>query len=336
MKDWYSITAKGEAAAEISIFGPIGATWDGEGVTAKKFIEDFKALKAPNVTMTVNSPGGSLFDGLAIYTALAASGKTITAKVMGLAASAASLVLMAAQRIEMPRNTHLMIHKAGNVVAGNADDLRAMADVLDTLDDSIAATYAARTGRPVDEIKALLDQGDTWLNADEAVAMGFADEATELVTVTAQFDTAKLPEAVRAALAPPAAPAPAAAAQSDLPSLLEKLIADAGLSKFSAEIALDPRVVDEASARAAVEDAKAITVFAKLARLDDLAPQLIAQHKTVAEARQTLQAARAAADERTPIDTSPPPASRRAADATTFSPTALWADIEANKARSYQ
>jgi ATP-dependent Clp protease protease subunit len=103
MKNWYTITNKANGPAEISIFGPIGNTWDGEGVTAAKFIKDFRAIKADDVTLTINSPGGSLFDGLAIYTALAASGKNITAKVMGLAASAASVILMAASASRCPR-----------------------------------------------------------------------------------------------------------------------------------------------------------------------------------------------------------------------------------------
>ena len=203
MKNWYTITNKASGPAEVSIVGPIGNTWDGEGVTAATFIKDFKAIKAQDVTLTVNSPGGSLFDGLAIYTAMAASGKNITAKVLGLAASAASLLIMAAKRIEMPKNTHLMIHKAGGGKFGNADDMRAMANVLDSLDASIAATYAARSGQSEDAIMAMLDQGDTWLTADEAVKLGLANEATELVKVTAEFDLAELPEAIRASASSP-------------------------------------------------------------------------------------------------------------------------------------
>lgn len=333
MKDWYSITAKGEAAAEILISGPIGATWEGEGVTARKFIEDFKAITAPNITLAVNSPGGSLFDGLAIYTALASSGKNITAKVMGLAASAASLVLMAAKRIEMPKNTHLMVHKAGNVVAGNADDLRAMAEVLDSLDKSIAATYAARTGKPVEDIMALLDQGDTWLTADEAVEMGFADEATELVTVTARFDLGSLPEAVRASLAPPT-PAPAPALPQALADLLSGLVAQAGLQAHAADLAVDPRIVDAATAASVVSEARDIVAFARLAGFESAAGVLIAERVSLAEARAKLQDMRAAADERTPINTTPPmPAGKPAAEAG-FSITALWDDIKAMKAGS--
>lgn len=343
MKSWYSITAKGESAVpEVSIFGPIGATWDGEGVTARKFIEDFKALKGDNVTMLVNSPGGSLFDGLAIYTAIAASGKNVTAKVMGLAASAASLVLMAASRIEMPKNTHLMVHKAGNVVAGNADELRAMAEVLDTLDNSIAATYAARSGKPVEDIKAMLDQGDTWLSADEAVEMGFADEATELVTVTAQFDTSQLPDAVRAALAPaapaaPAAPEPAPAAAAlpeSLAAALESLAAQAGVQAYLPNLAVDPRITDAASATNVVAEARDIAAFARIAGFEAEAGKLIASRVGLAQAKATLLDMRAAADEHTVIDTAPPPLKPKASAEAEFSVSAIWDDIKAMKAGS--
>ena len=329
MKNWYSITNKGEVSAEIKIFGPIGNTWDGEGVTAAKFIKDFQAIKAQNITLSVNSPGGSLFDGITIYTAMAASGKTITAKVMGLAASAASLIVMAASKISMPKNTHLMVHKAGQVAFGNADELRAAADVLDTLDESIANTYAARTGKPVDEIKAMLDKGDTWLNADQAVELGFADEATELVTVTAEFDLAALPDHIRAAMQP-AVVAPAAPALTDQILAMAK---DAGLEALASVFALDPAVNDAAAAQAVIAAAKDIQAYAKLAGQDDRAEPLIRARKTVAEARAILASNEAKVDESTYIDTAPKSKPAKTAD-DTVSPTNLWTQIHAMQAGS--
>ena len=329
MKNWYSITNKGEVSAEIKIFGPIGNTWDGEGVTAAKFIKDFQAIKAQDITLSVNSPGGSLFDGITIYTAMAASGKTITAKVMGLAASAASLIVMAASKISMPKNTHLMVHKAGQVAFGNADELRAAADVLDTLDESIANTYAARTGKPVDEIKAMLDKGDTWLNADQAVELGFADEATELVTVTAEFDLAALPDHIRAAMQP-AVVAPAAPALTDQILAMAK---DAGLEALASVFALDPAVNDAVSAQAVIAAAKDIQAYAKLAGQDDRAEPLIRARKTVAEARAILASNEAKVDESTYIDTAPKSKPAKTAD-DTVSPTNLWTQIHAMQAGS--
>lgn len=331
MKNWYTITNKASGPAEVSIVGPIGNTWDGEGVTAATFIKDFKAIKAQDVTLTVNSPGGSLFDGLAIYTAMAASGKNITAKVLGLAASAASLLIMAASRIEMPKNTHLMIHKAGGGKFGNADDMRAMASVLDSLDASIAATYAARSGQSEDAIKAMLDQGDTWLTAEEAVKLGLANEATELVKVTAEFDLAELPEAVRASMQPPE-PAPAPAAPTALAVQIEAAALAAGLGQFTAVFALDPKVTDAASAKAAIEAALEIQQFARVANQADRAEPLIRARKTPDEARAILISNEVAVDEATFINTAPPIKPVKPAES--FSGGGLWNQINAMAAGS--
>ena len=331
MKNWYTITNKASGPAEVSIVGPIGNTWDGEGVTAATFIKDFKAIKAQDVTLTVNSPGGSLFDGLAIYTAMAASGKNITAKVLGLAASAASLLIMAAKRIEMPKNTHLMIHKAGGGKFGNADDMRAMANVLDSLDASIAATYAARSGQSEDAIMAMLDQGDTWLTADEAVKLGLANEATELVKVTAEFDLAELPEAIRASMQPPE-PTPAPAAPAALAVHIEAAAAAAGLGEFSAVFALDPKVTDQTTAKAAIEAALEIREFARVANQAERADPLIRARKTPDEARAILMANEAAVDEATYIDTAP--TAKPIKPVVEFKTTNLWNQINAMQAGS--
>lgn len=335
MKNWYTITNKADGPAEISIFGPIGNTWDGEGVTASKFIKDFKAIKSQDVTITVNSPGGSLFDGLAIYTAMASSGKTITAKVMGLAASAASLIVMAASKITMPKNTHLMVHKAGNGVWGNADDMRKMAEVMDSLDESIAATYSARTGKPIEDIKTMLDSGDTWLTADQAVEMGFADEATELVTATALYDLDSLPEGVRNSLRPPVVTPPAptpAPADAALTDQIQTMAAAAGLGPLAGVFALDPAVTDAPTAQRAIDAAKSIVAYAKLAGQEDRAEPLIRARKTVDEARAVLASNLATVDESTYIDTAPRAKPVVAAD--NFSVSGLWNDIKALQAGS--
>lgn len=335
MKNWYTITNKANGPTEVSIVGPIGNTWDGEGVTAAKFIKDFKAIKTDDVTLTVNSPGGSLFDGLAIYTVMAASGKNITAKVLGLAASAASVILMAAKRIEMPKNTHQMAHKASGGVYGTAEEMREMADVIDSLDKSIVATYAARSGKSEDEIKNLLDKGDLWLTADQAVEMGFADAATELVKVTAEFDMAELPEAVRASLqpepvaptAPVVTPAPVALAVH-----IEAAAAAAGLGEFSAVFALDPKVTDQATAKAAIEAALEIREFARVANQAERADPLIRARKTPDEARAILMANEAAVDESTYIDTAP--TAKPIKPVVEFKTTNLWNQINAMQAGS--
>lgn len=337
MKNWYTITNKASGPTEIAIFGPIGNTWDGEGVTAAKFIKDFKAIKGDDITLTINSPGGSLFDGLAIYTALAASGKNITAKVMGLAASAASVILMAAKRIEMPKNTHQMAHKASGGVFGTAEEMRAMATVVDSLDASIVATYAARSGKSEDEIKALLDKGDYWMSADEAVAAGFADEATELVKVTAEFDMAELPEAVRASLQPmPVVPEPTPTPTSGPVALavqIEAAAKAAGLGEFTAVFALDPKITDAASAKLAIEAALEIKEYARVANQVEHAEPLIRARKTPDEARAILMANEVAVDEATFINTAPATNPAKPAEPA-FKTTNLWNQINAMQAGS--
>lgn len=342
MKTWYTITNKAGAPAEVSIFGPIGNTWDGEGVTARQFITDFQAVEAKDVTLVVNSPGGSLFDGIAIYNALASSGKNITAKVMGVAASAASLVVMAASKITMPKNSHMMVHKASWGAWGNADDLSAAVAVLNGLDASIIATYAARTGKPEADIKALLDQGDVWMSADEAVAAGFANEATELVGVTALFDLDKLPANVQASLRPPVAvvpptPAPPAAAAVPLADEILALATAAGLADLASVFALNPSVTDKATAQAAIAAAKDIKAYATLAGQAERGEPLIRAGKTVAEARVILASNQARVDESTFIDTAPParkPASNTGGDPAALGTTELWNRIKAMQAGS--
>ena len=135
MRTWYSMQAAANAptTAEISIFDEIGM-W---GVTAKQFISDLKALgDVKDITLSLNSPGGSVFDGLAIYNALRSSGANVTVKVMGIAASIASVIAMAGKKIVMPENTFMMVHNPWSFAIGNANDMREMADVLDKLGDS--------------------------------------------------------------------------------------------------------------------------------------------------------------------------------------------------------
>jgi len=207
MRNWYSMQALAAPnAAEISIYDEIGM-W---GVTAKQFISDLKALgDVKDITVSINSPGGSVFDGLTIYNALRASGANVTVKVMGIAASIASIIAMAGKKIIMPENTFMMIHNPLNAIYGNADDMREMADILDKVGSSLVATYVARTGKSEEEVKALMD-AETYMTAAEAKELGFADEVIPAVEAKAAFEVDRLPENVRSLfLAQQPAPSPA-------------------------------------------------------------------------------------------------------------------------------
>lgn len=159
----------------ISIFDVIGTDWwTGEGVTAKRISGALRSIGTKPVTVSINSPGGDMFEGLAIYNLLREHPAEVTVKVMGLAASAASIIAMAGDRIEVGLGSFLMIHNAWGAVVGNRHDWRAAADVFEQYDAAMADIYAARTGQPVKEVARMMD-AETFMRASEAVDKGFAD-----------------------------------------------------------------------------------------------------------------------------------------------------------------
>lgn len=191
-----NLNATNDKPAVLSIFEEIGF-W---GVQAKDFVGQLGNVQGKDIHVEISSPGGDVAAALTMYNALRASGKTVTTKVMGVAASAASLIFMAGDKRVMPKNTQLMIHNPWTFAAGNADELEETAATLRKIGASLKATYAARSGMDDAELDAMLAK-DTWINADEAVTMGFATEVIEEVAAKAMFDLARadLPEAVRAA-----------------------------------------------------------------------------------------------------------------------------------------
>lgn len=299
MKSWYSIQAKADQkAADISIYDEIGY-W---GVTAKQFIGDLKALDATTIKLAINSPGGAVFDALAIYNALRQHPAAVEVTVMGVAASAASLVAMAGDRIVMPENAFMMIHNPLNFAYGNADDLREMADVLDKIGDSLVGIYVARTGLPDDEVRALLD-AETWLNADEAVAKGFADELLPAFKAAASFDFDRLPDNVRASIEPEPAPEPAPVpAPSADPAAIVAACAAAGIAAYADALVLDPAIRAAADIGPAVAEAKGIVAVCKAGGMPEIAGRLIAARVPLAAVRTRIQQARAELDQATAIN----------------------------------
>lgn len=302
MKSWYSIQAKADQAAEISIYDEIGF-W---GVTAKQFIGDLKAIDATAIRLAINSPGGAVFDALAIYNALRQHPANVEVTIMGVAASAASVIAMAGDTVVMPENAFMMIHNPLNMAYGNADDLREMADVLDKIGASLVSIYAKRTGLPEDEIKALLD-AETWLNAEEAVLKGFADELQPELKVAASFDMERLPENVRASIAPAAnlEPAPEPEPEDDHPldaAAIVSACAAAGLSAHADALTLDPLLKTTADLSAALAEAKEIVAVCQAGAMPEIAARLIAARVPLAAARTRIQQARVALDLATAVD----------------------------------
>ncbi len=197
MNSWYNIRATAEGA-ELSIHDEIGAY----GVSAKDFINELGQLPGDTaLTLRLNSPGGSVFDAVAIYNALKRHAGTVTVRIDGIAASAASYIAMAGDEVVMPENAFLMIHDPSGLVMGTAADMRAMAEALDKIAGALVKGYAAKSGKPEDEIAALM-VAETWFTAAEAVEAGFADSLSEPVKIAASFDVTRFrnapPEVVEA------------------------------------------------------------------------------------------------------------------------------------------
>lgn len=171
---WCKIENLSADETSVHIFDEIGF-W---GVTASDFVDQLNAIATPKITVHINSPGGEVFDGVAIHTALATSKAHVTTFVTGVAASAASFIAMAGDTIKMARNATMMIHDASGLVWGNAADMRQQADLLDKLSDNIADMYAMQAGGTVEDWRAAMRK-ETWYTGKEALAAGLIDEITD-------------------------------------------------------------------------------------------------------------------------------------------------------------
>lgn len=171
-----AVHAAAEDDNSISVFDVIGEDWwTGEGVTAKRISAALRKIGADKpVTVNINSPGGDLFEGLAIYNLLREHRGEVTVKVLGVAASAASIIAMAGSRVEIARAGFLMVHNTWIVAMGNRHDMAEFAEWLAPFDEAMADVYAAHTGRPVDEMQGLMD-AESWISGKAAIEGGFAD-----------------------------------------------------------------------------------------------------------------------------------------------------------------
>jgi len=281
---WYAIKAKGEKAAEINIYGDIGESWwNDESITAKKFVQDIAALGVETLTVRINSYGGSVSDGIAIYNALKRHKARVTIAVDGVAVSIASLITMAGDSVEMAENALMMIHAPWSWTEGNANDMRKAADVLDTFAAAMATSYANKTGKSQDEVMSWLTDGeDHWFTAAEAQAENLIDTVVDALPIAAQFNLNRfktIPAAAgifnkppkqestmpkpgenapAATVNPPAAPAPAPAAQSP-EDIKAQALAEDGQRRGDIRARFKP--------------------FAKMAGVDEIMNQCLDDHK---------------------------------------------------------
>lgn len=190
MKTWYKIQAKIEKprSADISIHDEIGL-W---GVSASAFMRDLRDMgELDEINLSIHSPGGDVLDGWAIYNAIKNNKARVTARVEGLAASMASVILMAADTVEIPENAYIMIHNPWGLAVGDAEEMRDTADLLDKLGNGLVNAYSERTGNDEDEIREMMS-AETWMDGKEAVERGFADKLIGAVALSARaFDSRK-------------------------------------------------------------------------------------------------------------------------------------------------
>jgi ATP-dependent protease ClpP protease subunit len=171
---WYRITNDASSdEAEVMLYDEIGGWY---GATADQFIADLRGITSPNLRVRINSPGGSVFEGIAIANALRSHPANVTVQVDGIAASIASVIAMAGDRVEMAPNTMMMIHEAAGVCLGDASDMEEMAELLDLISDNIADAYAAKAGGTREQWREQM-RAETWFLPEDAVTAGLADEA---------------------------------------------------------------------------------------------------------------------------------------------------------------
>jgi ATP-dependent Clp endopeptidase proteolytic subunit ClpP len=189
MSTWFHIKAKAEAEADVFLYDEIG----GFGVNARDFISEIRASGAKKINLRINSPGGSVFDGLAIYNFL--KEQDVTVQVDGLAASIASIIAMAGKEVRIASNGFLMIHNPWGGAMGDSEEMRQTADLLDKIRDSLVGTYAKKTGKDAETIKRWMDE-ETWFSAEEAKENGFVDTITDEVAFSASVRSFKKAPAI--------------------------------------------------------------------------------------------------------------------------------------------
>ena len=208
---WYAITAEATSddaptRAKVRIYDAIGGWW---GTNAADFVAELDALDVDELDVHVNSPGGAVWDGIAIMNSLRKHRARVTVIVDGLAASAASIVAMAGDEVVMAEGSQMMVHQASGGAWGNADFMRDSAAILDKIDQNLAGIYARRAGGSRESWLDVM-RAETWYNADEAVAAGLADRAdaaADPVDAEAAFDLSRFTYAGRSHAPAPRRPA---------------------------------------------------------------------------------------------------------------------------------
>ncbi len=202
-KPWFTLKNQKDKPAELLIYDVIG---DWQGLSAKELVNELKAIDGDELVVRINSPGGSVFDGIAIYNALRYHPANVHVRIEGLAASIASVIAMAGDTITMADNSLMMIHNPLGWVGGEAEDMRRTADMLDKATEAIALAYSGKSGRPIEDITPLM-ASETWFTAKEAQEHDLVDVIDQPVQLAASLDLSIF-QNVPKALMPKPSPAP--------------------------------------------------------------------------------------------------------------------------------
>lgn len=269
-RPWYQIVARNQPGnkaagnksgtrAEVRIYTDIGVSFWGDGITAEEFSNDIAALDVDQLDVRINSGGGSAWEGVTIANAIRRHPAHTTAYVDGLAASAASYIARAADEVVISKYGQFMVHDGIGAIMGNAAEMKAAADTLDKLSDSVAAMYADWAG---DDVKAWRKRmsAETWFNAEESVAVGLADRVDEAANepemdVAASLNMSRL--GFRYA-GRQSAPAPMISARNQTPPLIEAeetpqrkeptvaTLSESALGKLGLDADADDSAIEEA------------------------------------------------------------------------------------------
>ena len=183
---WYNIQNKAGETADIYIFDEIGTY----GVIAQDFISEIKGLKDMPINLRINSLGGDVFDGMAMYNVIKRREAKTTVYIEGIAASIATIIALGADEVIMAENSLFMIHNAWGGTSGEAKDMRKTAETLDKITSELTDIYVKKTGLSYDTLAEMMDE-ESWLNADEAFALGFVDTISDSIKVAAKYDVSK-------------------------------------------------------------------------------------------------------------------------------------------------
>jgi ATP-dependent protease ClpP protease subunit len=310
------------ASATIAIRGAVGDWWDGQDIDSVERKLDWIPSTVKNLTIRITSMGGRLDHGLAIHSALQRHQAHKVAVIEGVAASAATVIAMAADEIRILANAAMMTH--GVSFADDEGNALELPEAERALNEAIIETYAAKTGKSRDELAGFISQ-DTWMTGREAVAAGFADELVELsapraqaetiaalalaagvpdeVIARAQADAAQAPEQSRqAAQALATNEAPTEALAETFATRINALAVAAGLGDYVSAWLLDGEITTTAQAAAAIKEAREVRDLCVFAQAADRAEPFIRSRTPIAEVRAALINARAAAADQNSTD----------------------------------